>query len=56
MAIQFIIDSASDVLPSEAAELGVIHLPQRGLCGHCLHIPPGICCIHAQCRLLQLRI
>ncbi len=27
MGIKFIIDSASDVLPSEAAELGVIHLP-----------------------------
>jgi len=25
MAIQFIIDSASDILPSEAAELGLPH-------------------------------
>jgi len=33
MAVQFIIDSASDILPSEAQALGLIHLPMRVLFG-----------------------
>lgn len=33
MAIQFIIDSASDILPSEAKELGLIHIPLTVLFG-----------------------
>lgn len=33
MAIQFIIDSASDILPDEAKELGLIHLPLKVLIG-----------------------
>lgn len=33
MAIQFIIDSASDILPSEAKELGFIHLPLKVMFG-----------------------
>jgi len=34
MAIQFIIDSAADILPEEAAELGVIHVPLTVLFGN----------------------
>lgn len=33
MAIQFIIDSASDILPAEAKELGLTHLPLKVLFG-----------------------
>ena len=33
MAVQFIIDSASDILPEEARELGLIHLPLTVLFG-----------------------
>ena len=33
MAVQFIIDSASDILPGEARELGLIHLPLTVLFG-----------------------
>ena len=33
MAVQFIIDSASDILPKEAQELGLIHLPLTVLFG-----------------------
>lgn len=33
MAIQFIIDSASDILPEEATKLGIIHLPLKVLFG-----------------------
>ena len=33
MAIQFIIDSASDILPCEARELGLVHLPLTVLFG-----------------------
>ena len=33
MAVQFIIDSASDILPGEAQELGLIHLPLTVLFG-----------------------
>lgn len=33
MAVKFIIDSASDVLPQEAAELGVIHIPLQVMFG-----------------------
>ncbi len=33
MAIQFIIDSASDILPVQAQELGLIHLPLKVLFG-----------------------
>ena len=33
MAIQFIIDSASDILPEEAAALGLIHLPLKVIFG-----------------------
>lgn len=33
MAVRFIVDSASDILPSEAKELGMIHLPLRVLFG-----------------------
>lgn len=33
MAVQFIIDSASDILPEEAERLGVIHLPLKVLFG-----------------------
>ncbi|MGI6095087.1 MAG: DegV family protein [Lachnospiraceae bacterium] len=33
MAIKFIIDSASDILPTEAKELGLIHLPLKVLFG-----------------------
>lgn len=33
MAIKFIIDSASDILPAEAKELGLIHIPLKVLFG-----------------------
>ena len=33
MAIQFIIDSASDILPSEAKTLGLVHLPLKVMFG-----------------------
>lgn len=33
MAVKFIVDSASDILPSEAAALGVVHMPLRVLFG-----------------------
>lgn len=33
MAIQFIVDSASDILPEEAEKLGIIHLPLKVLFG-----------------------
>lgn len=33
MAVKFIVDSASDILPSEAEELGMIHLPLKVLFG-----------------------
>lgn len=33
MAVQFIIDSASDILPAEAEALGLVHLPMRVLFG-----------------------
>lgn len=33
MAIRFIIDSASDILPAEAKELGLIHMPLKVLFG-----------------------
>lgn len=33
MAIQFIIDSASDILPSQAKELGITHIPLKVLFG-----------------------
>ena len=33
MAIQFIIDSASDILPAEASALGLIHLPLKVIFG-----------------------
>lgn len=33
MAVQFIIDSASDILPAQAKELGLIHLPLKVLFG-----------------------
>ena len=33
MAVQFIIDSASDILPAEAKELGITHLPLKVLFG-----------------------
>lgn len=33
MAIQFIIDSASDILPSEAKTLGLVHLPLKVIFG-----------------------
>lgn len=33
MAVQFIIDSASDILPAEAKELGITHLPLKVMFG-----------------------
>ncbi len=33
MAVQILVDSASDILPSEAARLGVVHLPLKVLFG-----------------------
>ena len=33
MAVRFIIDSASDILPDEAAKLGLVHLPPGVLFG-----------------------
>ena len=33
MAIRFIVDSASDILPAEAKELGIIHLPMTVMFG-----------------------
>lgn len=33
MAVKFIIDSASDILPEEAKELGIIHLPLKVMFG-----------------------
>lgn len=33
MAVKFIIDSASDILPAEAKELGMIHLPMKVMFG-----------------------
>lgn len=33
MAVKFIVDSASDILPSEAKELGMIHLPLKVMFG-----------------------
>lgn len=33
MAVQFIVDSASDILPSEAKALGIVHLPLKVLFG-----------------------
>ena len=33
MAVKFIVDSACDILPEEAKELGIIHLPLKGLFG-----------------------
>jgi len=33
MAIQFIVDSASDILPEEAKKLGILHMPLKVLFG-----------------------
>jgi len=33
MAVKFIIDSASDILPKEAEELGIVHLPLKVIFG-----------------------
>ena len=33
MAVKFIVDSASDILPEEAKELGMIHLPLKVIFG-----------------------
>lgn len=33
MAVKFIVDSASDILPSEAEQLGIIHLPLKVIFG-----------------------
>ena len=33
MAIRFIVDSASDILPAEAARMGLIHIPMKVLFG-----------------------
>ena len=34
MAVQFIIDSASDIIPAEAEKLGIIHLPLKVMFGN----------------------
>lgn len=34
MAVQFIIDSAADIIPSEAEKLGIIHLPLKVIFGN----------------------
>ena len=33
MAVKFIVDSASDILPQECAQLGMIHLPMKVIFG-----------------------
>ena len=33
MAVRFIVDSASDILPKQAAELGIIHVPLKVVFG-----------------------
>ena len=33
MAVKFIVDSASDILPTEAKELGITHLPLKVIFG-----------------------
>ena len=33
MAVKFIVDSACDIIPAEAKELGVVHLPLKVIFG-----------------------
>ena len=33
MAVKFIVDSAADIIPSEAKEMGIIHIPLKVLFG-----------------------